>query len=237
MIAGGWPDCRLPRPGARVSGLAPRGPAPVCGPRPRVCGPRPRLSSPPGFLPLIPGLIFGPRSRVPTPVTAPSSHRPHRPLPCGGSATFPAHGAPVPGKSPVRTHVSRDMWEACPRRAGVGRGAGRGALQHWISRLTSPSVLWITPGLVWTGNGLRAFFRTHPVDGITAGSDRARSAHPPLVPRCIPRLRTVPAACLHRLSTDLCTARLDGTARRHQTVRPCDYNRVRPPHWQRPGAL
>src|SRR5712664_3514285 len=32
--------------------------------------------------------------------------------------------------------------------------------------------MWITLRPVCTENGLRGFFRTHPVDGITAGSDR-----------------------------------------------------------------
>ena len=38
------------------------------------------------------------------------------------------------------------------------------------------------------------------------------------VPRAIPSLRTGLAACLHSLSTDLCTARLDDAARCHKTV-------------------
>ena len=97
--------------------------------------------------------------------------------------------------------------------------------------------MWITRRAASTENGLRCFFRTHPVDHITAGSDHARSADATVVPSCIPRLRTAPAACLHRLSTDLCTARLDAAARQNQTVRPADYNRGRPSQQWRPGVL
>jgi hypothetical protein len=41
---------------------------------------------------------------------------------------------------------------------------------------------------------------------------------PDRVPRGIPSLRTGRAACLHKLSTDLCTARFDGAAPGHETV-------------------
>src|SRR6267378_1102013 len=121
----------------------------------------------------------------------------------------------------------------------------RGRLESWGRGSTlAPDLtfdvtlrMWITLSPVWTENGLRGFFRTHPVDGITAGSDRVSAAGASVVPRCIPSLRTVPAACLHRLSTDLCTARLDVSARPHQTVRPGDYNRVRPAQRRRFGVL
>src|SRR6266851_7505036 len=54
----------------------------------------------------------------------------------------------------------------------------------------------------------RSFFLTHPVDGITAGDEGAVGRSFRLVLSAIPSPRTGRAACLHRLSTDLCTARL-----------------------------
>src|SRR5436309_11821275 len=59
----------------------------------------------------------------------------------------------------------------------------------------------------------RSFFLTHPVDGITAGNKGVVGRSFGLVLSAIPSLHTGTAACLHRLSTDLCTARLDAGRR------------------------
>jgi hypothetical protein len=59
----------------------------------------------------------------------------------------------------------------------------------------------------------------------TSGGRRRRrqKARPCRLPdhfhRPIPMLRTAPAACLHRLSTGLCTARLDAGTGCRETVR------------------
>src|SRR6516162_170570 len=65
----------------------------------------------------------------------------------------------------------------------------------------------------------RSFFLTQPVDGITAGSEGVVGRSFGLVLSTIPSPRTAPAACLHRLSTDLCTARLDAGRKPQKTVR------------------
>src|SRR5438552_7570808 len=65
----------------------------------------------------------------------------------------------------------------------------------------------------------RIIFLTHPVDGITAGNEGAVGRSFGLVLSTIPSPRTGRAACLHRLSTDLCTARLDADRRPQKTVR------------------
>jgi hypothetical protein len=65
----------------------------------------------------------------------------------------------------------------------------------------------------------RSFFLTHPVDGITAGDEGAAGRSFGLVLSTIPRPRTGRAACLHRLSTDLCTERLDAGRGPQKTVR------------------
>ena len=79
---------------------------------------------------------------------------------------------------------------------------------HVTMHVTVPRVDNLLPDV-----GPRAaagFFRAHPVDDISAGRGRGVEPHDVAVPSCVPRLRTASAACLHRLSTGLCTARLDG---------------------------
>ena len=109
---------------------------------------------------------------------------------------------------------------------GSGRSAGglpaSRPASHATPDLTFDVTLrmWITRQPASTETGLCSFFCAHPVDGITAGSNRGSGVTAAVIPSCIPRLRTAPAACLHRLSTGLCTARLDGAARPNQTVTP-----------------
>ena len=90
----------------------------------------------------------------------------------------------------------------------------------------------ITAFYLWTGIApsvdgvtLQSFFLAHPVDGISAGSEGAVGALSCLVLNSIPSPRTGRAACLHRLSTALCTERLDvvrrppGDCRHHPVQR------------------
>jgi hypothetical protein len=65
----------------------------------------------------------------------------------------------------------------------------------------------------------QTFFLTHPVDDITAGNKGSRGASFGLVLNAVPSPRTGRAACLHRLSTGLCTARLDAGRGPQKTVR------------------
>ena len=69
--------------------------------------------------------------------------------------------------------------------------------------------LWTTIALSVDGAIGQTFFHTHPVDGIVAGSKGTVGRSLRLVLSDIPNRRTGAAACLHKLSTDLCTAQLD----------------------------
>src|SRR6266702_2101720 len=59
----------------------------------------------------------------------------------------------------------------------------------------------------------RGFFITQAVDGIGAGQIGCGCQSFGEIPRGIPSLRTWLPACLHKLSTGLCTARLDESQR------------------------
>jgi hypothetical protein len=65
--------------------------------------------------------------------------------------------------------------------------------------------VWITSPAVWTANRVPDFFRTHPVHCFSAAYGGVTGGIRRRVPSCIPSLRTAPAACLHSLSTGLCT--------------------------------
>jgi hypothetical protein len=78
--------------------------------------------------------------------------------------------------------------------------------------------LWTTIALSVDGVTVQSFFLTHPVDGIAAGGEAAAGPSSCLVLNSIPSPRTGRAACLHRLSTDLCTERLDVVRRPQKTV-------------------
>jgi hypothetical protein len=68
-------------------------------------------------------------------------------------------------------------------------------------------------------SGRQTFFLTQPVDGISAGR-YGRSGRPfQCVPNAIPSLPTGAAACLHMLSTGLCTARVDVRGRAAEDCR------------------
>jgi hypothetical protein len=84
--------------------------------------------------------------------------------------------------------------------------------------LNAAILLWTTIALSVDGVTEQSFFLTHPVDGISAGSEGATGASLFLVLSDIPSRRTGRAACLHRLSTDLCTARLDVVRGSQKTV-------------------
>ena len=94
-----------------------------------------------------------------------------------------------------------------------------------LAGLTTAFCLWTRIAPSVDGVTLQSFFLTHPVDGISAGSGGAASASSCLVLNGIPSPRTGRAACLHRLSTALCTERLDvvrrppGDCRHHPVQR------------------
>ena len=74
-----------------------------------------------------------------------------------------------------------------------------------------------------------SFFRAQAVDGIAAASV-GRGRWPfCAVPSSFPTLRTAPAACLHKVSTRLCTSRLDAGRGAQKTVGTVYYNRRGPP--------
>ena len=78
--------------------------------------------------------------------------------------------------------------------------------------------LWTTIALSVDGVTGQSFFTTHPVDGIFPGSEGAVGRSLCLVLNSVPSRRTGRAACLHRLSTDLCTERLDEVRGSQKTV-------------------
>src|SRR5690349_12917968 len=101
---------------------------------------------------------------------------------------------------------------ATPERPSGGAPRRPGKAHHDISPVdnAAPRVDDLTA---------RSFFLTHPVDGITAGNEGVAGRSFCLVLSTIPSPRTGRAACLHRLSTELCTARLDAGRRPQKTVR------------------
>src|SRR5690349_10995373 len=118
-------------------------------------------------------------------------------------APGPPAGRPDPPSraSPARVRTVRDT----PGRPG-------------LAGLTMAFSLWTRVPPSVDGVTCQSFFLTHPVDGISAGSAGAVGRSFCLVLNRIPSRRTARAACLHRLSTDLCTARLDEVRRSQKTV-------------------
>ena len=84
--------------------------------------------------------------------------------------------------------------------------------------------LWTTVALSVDGVTGQSFFTTQPVDGIFPGSVGAVGRSLCLVLNSVPSRRTGRAACLHRLSTGLCTAQLDVFRRSQKTVSTVLYN-------------
>ena len=78
--------------------------------------------------------------------------------------------------------------------------------------------LWTTIALSVDGVTGQSFFTTHPVDGIFPGSEGAVGRSLCLVLNSVPSRRTGRAACMHRLSTALCTERLDVASGPEKTV-------------------
>ena len=117
----------------------------------------------------------------------------------------------VPG-TPLRSMAGHVPYGALERRATPA-----GQAHHDISPVdnAAPRVDDLTA---------RSFFLTHPVDGITAGDEGAVGRSFGLVLSTIPSPRTGRAACLHRLSTDLYTERLDAGRGPLKTVRTGRYN-------------
>ena len=86
------------------------------------------------------------------------------------------------------------------------------------ARVVTVLHLWTTIALSVDGVTGQSFFTTHPVDGIFAGNAGAVGRSFCLVLNSVPSRRTGRAACLHRLSTGLCTAQLDVFSRSQKTV-------------------
>jgi hypothetical protein len=78
--------------------------------------------------------------------------------------------------------------------------------------------LWTAIAPSVDGVTAQSIFPTHPVDGISAGSAGAVGRSLCLVLSDVPSRRTGRAACLHRLSTGLCTAQLDVFGGSQKTV-------------------
>ena len=87
-----------------------------------------------------------------------------------------------------------------------------------LAGLTTAFHLWTRIAPSVDGITRQSFFLTHPVDGISAGSEGAVGQSFCLVLNTIPKPRTRRAACLHSLSTGLCTERLDEVRRSQKTV-------------------
>ena len=97
-------------------------------------------------------------------------------------------------------------------------GGPRHARAYGPGRGVTVLHLWTTIALSVDGVTGQSFFLTHPVDGIAAGSEGAGGTSLCLVLNSVPSRRTGRAACLHRLSTSLCTAQLDVFRRSQKTV-------------------
>ena len=67
------------------------------------------------------------------------------------------------------------------------------------------------------GEAAEDFFHAQAVDGISAGGGRRSLC---IVPTRVTSLRTAQSACLHRVSTRLCTPQLDGTRAAARECRP-----------------
>jgi len=117
---------------------------------------------------------------------------------------------------------------------GLMRSAGgRGPVARWArdtpgrtgrAGVVTVLHLWTTIALSVDGVTGQSFFTTHPVDGIFPGSEGAVGRSLCLVLNSVPSRRTGRAACLHRLSTSLCTAQLDVFRRSQKTVSTVLYN-------------
>ena len=118
-------------------------------------------------------------------------------------------GRPFSGRTPRR---ARPVARAAVRAARDTPGrAGQ-------ARLIAAFHLWTTITVSVDDATAKSFFHTHPVDGISAGTEGSTGRSLCLVLKGIPSPRTGRAACLHRLSTALCTERLDEVRRSQKTV-------------------
>src|SRR5215470_14204935 len=119
---------------------------------------------------------------LPCPAVAPTP-------PAGGCASCPARPSPPVHQAPVP-------------------GSGN---RHWLYRRLHPGepgqCLFDVDNFAGNVDGATArnFFRAQAVDGIDAGSGPAAGQTLCRVPTRILSLRTVRPACLHRISTGLCT--------------------------------
>ena len=122
--------------------------------------------------------------------------RDHAPEAGQSLGQFPGIGVPAPVGAGYLVDGCPEPGEPCLQSRTVDNDASR------VDDLTAQSI-----------------FLTHPVDGITAGDKGVVGRSFGLVLSGIPSPRTGRAACLHKLSTDLCTARLDAGRGPQKTVR------------------
>ena len=124
-------------------------------------------------------------------------------------------GRPRPAGRPFSGRAAR-------RARPVARAAVRAARdtpgRAGQARLIAAFHLCTTIALSVDGVTGQSFFLTHPVDGISAGSHGSEGQSFGIVLSSIPSPRTARAACLHRLSTGLCTERLDAVRWPQKTV-------------------
>ena len=128
-----------------------------------------------------------------------SPHHDRRAFRAPGTSAFHS-SAPLPPGTTVLTAVG--AWRIPPHGAPDGPVSRAGQAFRDISAVDNndPRVDDLTA---------RSFFLTHPVDGIIPGSEGSAGQSYGVVLSAVPSRRTGRAACLHRLSTGLCTARLD----------------------------
>jgi hypothetical protein len=141
-------------------------------------------------------------SRAPVPLPCPAVARP-RPR-AGGALPVPRRLPSPPVHQAPAAGSAKRHWQY-PRRVGQMAHGGLFNVDNFTGNVD---------GVV-----ARNFFRAQAVDGIDAGSgDRGRRSLY-RVPTRILSLRTGSSACLHRISTGLCTLRLDAGRRAPQDCR------------------
>ena len=147
--------------------------------------------------------------------------RDHAPEAGQSLGQFPGVGVPAPVGAGYLVDGCPEPGEPCLQSRTHDRSLGRRRHDRDAFRPGCPHDISSVDNDAPRVDGLTAqsFFLTHPVDGITAGDKGSVGRSFRLVLSTIPSPRTGRAACLHRLSTDLCTARLDAGPGPQKTVR------------------
>jgi hypothetical protein len=167
-----------------------------CERRPARLPPRPSHAYPARLSRLRPGPVPGRRTLGPARRGAPVHLAP--------AAHTSAPGRPdTPAPPPVQPAV------VCCTRGGSRWSPGP-APEPGVCLTAAYSTVDNFAGNV-DGEAAESFFHAQAVDGISAGSRGSRRQSLSIVPTCILSLRTTQSACLHRISTGLCTPRLDAS--------------------------